>query len=72
MSHTSQPPNEGERIRHYILICWCDDASSGGWRFALVNPRTEERRPFPDLAALMGFLEVQLTQFKGSADDSSY
>jgi hypothetical protein len=55
MSHTSQAQNNGKLIHHYILICWHDGDPAVGWRFSLVNPR-EERRPFPDLAALMSFL----------------
>lgn len=61
MTDMSQGQNAGQRIRHYILICWHDGDAVAGWRFALVNPRTEERRPFRDLATMMSFLEAQLT-----------
>lgn len=62
MSHTNQPQNDGKRIRHYILICWCDGDSLDRWRFSLINPRTEERRPFPGLSALCQHLAEQLSQ----------
>jgi hypothetical protein len=38
------------------------------WRFSLVDPETDEKHGFPDLAALTGYL---LGQMESSADESA-
>jgi hypothetical protein len=47
----------------YLLRCWTvrSSATSIEWRFTLVHPYTNARRTFTTAAALVDFLETQLT-----------
>lgn len=59
-----QPDDDRATFRHYILICWRDGDSQAGWRFTLVDARTEQRRSFPELTAVADFLGARLAEFE--------
>jgi hypothetical protein len=60
MTIYDQPP----RYRSYLLTFWeersQDPAAPTVWRFSLQDPRTDRRRGFASLEALLDFLRMQL------------
>ena len=58
------------RYRAYLLRLW--QTSGGGpatWRASLEDPRTHERRGFPDLERLFAFLARQTERESGDRPD---
>jgi hypothetical protein len=59
-----QPLGPPPRYRAYLLRCWAERGAAAPepavWRYSLEDPHTGERRGFPDLAALLGFLRAEL------------
>ncbi len=56
--------NKPPRYQAYLLRFWetrsqCLDQPST-WRFSLEDPQTEQKRAFPDLEALVTFLQAVL------------
>ena len=69
MSRNRSQSDDRALLRHYILICWHDGHRQGGWRFTLVDARTQERRSFLELTALADFLGARLAQYKEMFDE---
>jgi hypothetical protein len=61
----SEPP----RYRAYMLRCWeVRSPEPGGpatWRFSVEDPHTAQKHGFADLAALIDFLEAELSSESG-------
>jgi len=54
------PNSSSSRYLSYLLRLWAEpDGEHICWRYSLESPRTQERRGFPSLAALVAFLEAQ-------------
>mgnify|MGYP001070313948 FL=1 len=61
---------EHRRYLAYLLRLWeIDDERGVVWRASLESPHTGERHGFPDLKALLAFLE-QKTGFVVETDES--
>jgi hypothetical protein len=59
------------RYIFYILRCWQESSVHFGretkvWRFSLQNPRTNQRRGFATLEALLVSLQEELMDEKGN------
>ena len=58
-------PKETSRYLSYMVRCWQEPSVHAGretrvWRFSLQNPRTNERRGFATLEALLVSLQAEL------------
>jgi hypothetical protein len=51
-------PGRAPRYHSYQLRCWSEGL--GIWRFSVEDPHTGERRGFPEMAALVAFLDATL------------
>ena len=53
----------------YVLRCWevrsQHSHRPATWRFSLENSQTREKRAFPDLEALVTFLQAKLAKHEG-------
>jgi hypothetical protein len=58
--------DEATRYRSYLLRCWEARGERprqpGKWRFSLECVQTGEKRGFPELANLVGFLQGELNR----------
>ena len=55
------------RYLSYVVCCWQERSVHAGreivvWRFSLQNPRTNQRRGFATLEALLDSLQTELTE----------
>ena len=58
-------PTKQARYLSYIVRCWQEPSVHGGretrvWRFSLQDPRTDQRRGFATLEALLVSLQKEL------------
>ena len=58
-------PKKMSRYQSYIVRCWQEHSVHAGreimvWRFSLQNPRTNQRRGFATLEALLISLQAEL------------
>lgn len=57
------------RYHAYVLRCWEMRSQHpdrpATWRFGLENSQTREKRAFPDLEALVAFLQTELGKQEG-------
>jgi hypothetical protein len=58
-------PEEPLQYRSYVVRCWQEHSARARretrvWRFSLQDPRTDERRGFATLEALLVFLQADL------------
>jgi len=63
-------PKKTPHYQSYIIGCWQEHSVHAGretkvWRFSLQNPRTNRRRDFATLEALLLSLQAELTDGKG-------
>ena len=58
-------PKKTSRYLSYVVCCWQERSVHAGreiivWRFSLQNPRTNQRRGFATLEALLVSLQAEL------------
>ena len=62
----TQPSDPAPRYQSYLLRCWEVRSQQpdrpAAWRFSLQDPRTEQKHAFPDLEALVIFLQAELEE----------
>jgi hypothetical protein len=64
MKHKNMPPKK-LRYRSYVVSGWQEHSVHAGqeimvWRFSLQNPRTNQRRGFPNIESLLIALQTEL------------
>ena len=64
-------PKKPSRYLSYVLRCWQEPSIHAGretsvWRFSLQDPRTDQRRGFATLEALLVSLQKELADNQGN------
>ena len=65
-----KPTNDPARYRAYLLRLWrIGESEPTMWRVSIEDPRTGQRRDFPDLESLFVFLEEPIGRAVDHHDD---